>query len=510
MAAVPLRAAAVDIGSNAMRFLAAEFTAPACRSILREVRVPLRLGHDVFRVGRIEEHTAAAALRTLSGFRSLLEELKISRYRAVATSAVREAANRGDFLRSVRSEAGVRLELISGSEEARIVHRAVRDLVPREREPWISLELGGGSAELALCDKRKILWSETHGLGAVRLLETFTEAGGDPSRFRRLLEEYLASMQKPRELARLRPKAFVATGGNIEALARLCGAAADGGGTVVLPLEAMRESIERLTRLAPRDRVRLLGLREDRADVILPAALVYERIAVLFGFTDMLVPSVGVRDGILQECADRAFGRSGSRAAGTVVHAAALARKYRADGAHARQVAHLALGLFDQTAPLHGLGKRERRILAAAAVLHDIGMFIGMKSHHKNSFLLISRSELPGFSPHGMRLAALVARYHRKAEPSECHPAFAALSPADRCVVASLAALLRIADAMDREHGGQVRSLRVEIRADGVTVHAETTGDLLIERWAVERKGLLFQKTFGTPLRIAGGKEAPP
>jgi exopolyphosphatase/guanosine-5'-triphosphate,3'-diphosphate pyrophosphatase len=270
----------------------------------------------------------------------------------------------------------------------------------------------------------------------------------------------------------------------------------------------LKTLIDTLSRLPFDGRVKELGLRADRADVILPAALVYDRAAALVRAREIRVPRVGLKEGILMDLVDGATARrSHEERTDRQVWAGALAlgRRYLFDEPHGTHVASLALSLFDQLRPLHGLKGTERRILMAAGIAHDIGAHISYKKHHRHSFCLISESELPDFTPRQMLLAAHVARYHRKAEPAEAHETFAALDRAERRTVEVLASLLRIADALDREHRQNVTGVQSRVRGGAVHLTLEGEGDLLLERWALRRKAGLFEKVFDKELQIAEG-----
>ncbi len=509
----PFRCAAVDVGSNAVRFLAASFTAPSAYTVLREERSAVRLGHGVFLTGRLSPKEAAAAVEVLKDYSAQMRALKVTTCRAVATSAVRESANGQAFLERVYKESGLKLEVISGSEEARLVHRAVSSRVNLSSGTWLMVDLGGGSVEVSLADAGGVLWSESHTMGSVRLLEQL--AGGDesPGAFLRLLEEYARTLRVPAALEGTRPAGFIATGGNIETLAQMAAAEPDPSGVARFPVAVLRRLIRQLARLGYRERVQQLGLREDRADVILPAAIVYERLARLCGAAEVVVPFVGVREGTVLDLADGlcvGLERRDRREKQVLQAALAVGRKYRFDEAHGLHVARLSLSLFDQLKRLHGSGEEEREALLAAALLHDIGAFVSYKSHHKHSLYLIANSELPGVGPRQLQIVANVARYHRRAPPKPQHADFAALAPADQEAVSKLAALLRLADAMDREHQQKVRAVKVKVSDGALRLAMEGEGDLLLEGWALKRKSDLFRKAYGLEVIVApgrGGKE---
>lgn len=500
----PVRVAAIDVGSNAIRFVATEFEAPARYTILDQIRTPVRLGHDAFLSGRLADGAMAAAVDALRQYRDRMEALEVKRYRAVATSAVRDSDNGAQFVKRAHDEAGVSLEVITGAEELRLVHQAVRHRIPLGRDKWVLADLGGGSVEISLVDEDEIHWSASHGMGSVRLLEELAVAGDEPGRFARRLQEYAATLRIPLA-GRGRYAGFIATGGNIEALARLAEGEGMESRATLLPLVRLREIIDTLFRLSYRQRVTELGLREDRADVILPAALVYERLCVLSECSGIHVPKVGLKDGVLLDLVDDWTRHEPHRERQDQVvfnGAIALGKRYRFDIAHGRHVAALSLSLFDQLNELHELERADRRLLMAAAILHDVGVFINHRRHHKHSLYIISQSDLPGLTPVEIRMVANVARYHRKGGPAPHHEEFTALGDDERQRVTRLAALLRVADGLDREHLQTVHAVRASVGEKEVSLEIDGTGDLLLERWAVQKKAGLFEQTFGRDVRL--------
>jgi exopolyphosphatase/guanosine-5'-triphosphate,3'-diphosphate pyrophosphatase len=341
-------------------------------------------------------------------------------------------------------------------------------------------------------------------MGSVRLLEELQVAGDEPGRFRRRLEEYASTLKVP-AVGRSRRAGFIATGGNIEALAKLADAPTDDRGVSRLRLDSLRKLIEQLARLSYRQRVTELGLREDRADVILPAATVYEQLCNQAGFDAIHVPYVGLKDGIIIDLVDD-YARHEphvERQEQIVLNGAiALGRRFRFDAAHGRHVARLALSIFDQLQDVHGLSRDDRRVLIAGAALHDVGLFINYRKHHKHSFYIISQSELPGLTPDEILMAANVARYHRKGEPAPHHEPYMALSESQRNRAGRLAAIVRIADALDREHLQSVREVRVSANDATATIEPLGGGDMLLEKWAVQRKVAFFEKVFGMRVKV--------
>jgi len=501
----PLRIGAIDTGSNAIRFLAADFRGPRRWEPVESLRLPVRLGHKVFLRGRLASRAMDAAVEAFETFRDRIEALQIGPIRAVATSAVREARNGNLLVDRILRRTGIELEVITGTEEARLVHLAVASRIDLRGRQWILVDLGGGSVEISLADDAGMLWTESHTMGSVRLLEVVSEGVESGKRLRALLEEYVSVLRIPDPAQYWKPGGLIATGGNIEALARLAAAPVDDAGVAHLAVKDLEASVQLLTRLSYTERVQRLNLREDRADVILPAALVYLRLAKVADMPTLLVPHVGVREGVVLDLVDRHTDPEPVAVRGAqqlIQSTISLGRRFMFNEVHAVHVARLALQLFDALERLHGLGGRDRQLLQVAALLHDIGAFIESKRHHRHSLYLISRSELPGLSADETLFVANVARYHRKSHPQPHHTEYMQLTRSARARVDQLAGILRIADAMDRQHLQRVE--RATLRPEGlslrITLHGE--GDCLLERWAINRKKGLFEETFGLTVQV--------
>ena len=299
------RVAAIDAGSNAIRFVVADFDGPVSHEVIHKRREPIRLGHRVFTHGRLDDGAMDEAVRAFLDFRGEMDALGVEGMRAVATSATREAGNRDQFLERVRSETGIDLEPISGAEEARLVHLAVRSRVDLSRGRWILVDLGGGSVEVSLVTEAGILWSESYRIGTVRLLETLAEARGCQDSLRAWVGRQLSALTIPPPDSYPGPTAFAATGGNIEAIARLALSYMDPLKLAILPTNRLDAVIHLVNAMSVPQRIDELRLRPDRADVILPAALVYRHFAQLARAEHIVVPSVGVKEGVLLDVAGR-------------------------------------------------------------------------------------------------------------------------------------------------------------------------------------------------------------
>jgi exopolyphosphatase/guanosine-5'-triphosphate,3'-diphosphate pyrophosphatase len=491
----------MDVGSNAFRLVIAEFKNPEKYKVLERVRMPVRLGASVFKDQRIDPATMDAALDAFREFRKKMEEYEVVLHRAVATSATREAKNRAAFLERVHQETGLDLELIEGTEEARLVALGVKSKLSLSRGLSLILDVGGGSSEIAIVGNGEILVVESHDVGGVRLLRRANSES--PEKTLSIVRQTLQSARFPiLDFFKRRPLTrFIGTGGNIEAIAEI--ASPNGAGRSNGEHEATRVTVSRLSRtiaqlakLNPKERAEEYDLRPDRADVIVPAGAIFEYVAKRVRAREIWVPFVGLVDGVLVDVARTASteGKKELEVSQTRNAVLALLKKYDVDARHAHRVTALAVSLFDQLKAMHGLGKRDRLLLELAALLHEVGTYIGTSGHHRHSLYLISQTPILGLSETEQQVVANVARSHRKAPPDE---AYAALDQEDQERVRSLAAILRVADALDHDHKQRVNAVRAKERGSELKLRVSTRGDVSLDAWSLKDKGDLFENQFG-------------
>lgn len=517
----PTRLGVVDVGSNAVRTMIAEVlpgSSPAVR-ILESHREPVRLGRDVFLTGQVPEEKIDALVAVLARFRASCAALGVGRIEGIATAAVRDARNQAELLARVANGTGLKLRVISGSEEAWLLTAAVRSKVDLSKGRSILVDLGGGSVEVSIVQDGEIVHSDSYRLGALRVLQAL-EGGrttNDGRSFLDLVDEYVRSVED-RIRDHLGGESFdryVATGGNIDSIADLLAHESKvtrSGGIESCTLADVRDLTARLAECSFDERCARFGLRPDRADTILQAAVVYFRIGRVAKAETVLVPRVGMRDGLLHELvAETLLETSAAQHRDSLMSTCrALGRRYHIDARHAETVRTLATELFDATGTLHQLGRSERTLLEAASLLHDIGAFVNNASHHKHGWYLIRESDLAGLDDRSREVVALVVRYHRRAHPSRKHEPFDALSAADRDRVRKLAAILRVADALDRSHRAKFATLRArlddkslrlsprfEVGAGRTATPDIATPDISLERLGLGEKAALFEEVFG-------------
>lgn len=501
----------VDMGSNAIRFMVAETTG-AATAVLESHRLPVRLGRDVFHTGQIPEATMADTVDAFRRFRATCDRLHVRHVRAIATSAMRDARNRDLLMDRVRMASGIEIEVISGTQEAYLLKLAVATRLGLDDGRSLLIDVGGGSVELVLVEQGQVTNADSYRLGALRMLQSLRDADGGEAfvdllhRHLRGLERRIADRFETRPVDR-----YIAVGGNIESLADLVAGrvgAQRTEGVDSCQRKDLEQLVDELARLSLDERMQKFGLRPDRADTIVPAGIVYTHLGRLAGAERVLVPRVGIKEGLLLEVVQGHFEAFAAEDHVDVVLSScrAMGRRFHYESDHAETVLTLARQLFDQTQELHGLGGRARVLLEAAALLHDVGVAVNNDGHHKHSQYLIQSTELVGLTDDERHIVAMLARYHRKSPPAREHEEFMALRRRDRTLVERLAALLRLADALDRQHSGVVREVRVKLHEDRVDLQPTLDGEpgtrLTLEAKAVEEKGVYFAQLFGRQPRL--------
>jgi exopolyphosphatase/guanosine-5'-triphosphate,3'-diphosphate pyrophosphatase len=496
--------AAIDVGSNASRLVVAEATTPDDVRILHQDRRPVRMGHRVFVTGKLDPGAIDECVEAMRGFAQKLEELEVEHYRAVVTASARDADNAQELLSRVQS-AGIQLEAIDGTEEARLVKLAVERKLPLRDRRALLVDLGGGSLELSEVHHDEVRFSTSLEIGTVRLLESFLDGGKPVSKAQeRVLVEYLNRMLQPvaQDFLRRSYDLVAGTGGNFDSIAELC--PTPHAQIPTIDVTKARQIQARMVKMTAAQRRKAFGLRPDRADVIVPALYVLSAVADIARTGAIVAPGVGLKEGILAHLVDRHFRAWDPRLDEHLATRAAiqLGRRYHFDEPHATQVDRLACQLFDRLTPLHKLGPEDRVLLRVASLSHDIGDFIEYAAHHKHTQYILEHSDLMGLSPEHRRVAGCIARYHRRAAPSPKHEGFGKLSAESQRKVRKLSAILRLADALDRGHRSKVQKLDIAPSAQEVVVLAHGREDLSLEVWTAERKAALFEETFGRRVRV--------
>ncbi|MBV9675373.1 MAG: Ppx/GppA family phosphatase [Acidobacteriaceae bacterium] len=502
------RYAAIDVGSNSLRMLAADVS-HGITTVLAQDRQVTRLGESVFRTGRISDDAMDFLVATLSRMASVYSRLNILGVRAVATSAVRDASNQQEFLQRAGEALGTHVEIISGAEEARLIHLGVEARWPRPGERTLSIDVGGGSAELIISQNGELIDSVSKPLGAVRLTEIFLKNDPPGPEDLRHMNSFITEKLHSFYEAHAGEKFDRAIGTSASAAAVVCAVnqipraerdAADRLGASLNQIQKLNTALGTST-LAQRRK--LTGIGPRRAEIVVGGAAVFARSLEMFGHSGMYYCSAGVRDGVIADLAARGVGREVSRLSPEQrATAEALAKRYCVDFQHARHIAYLAGCLFDVLQSVHRLPPSAGKPLEAAGLLHDIGHFVSATGHHKHSAYLVANSDLPGFTDGERQVIAALCRFHRKSLPQPKHSYFDELNAESKRLVTYLTPLLRMADSLDRSNEGKVQNVKSVLRDNGIGLEIEANGDVGLELWAAGEAAKVFREIYGFPISV--------
>jgi exopolyphosphatase/guanosine-5'-triphosphate,3'-diphosphate pyrophosphatase len=508
-----MRMAAIDVGSNSIHMIIVEAAVDGGITTLWRMKEMVGIGQASFPNRAIPRPTIERAISVLSRFHQAAQQRQCEKIVAIATSAVREASNGGDFIERIRRQIGIDVRVISGREEARLIYLGVRHAIDLGDGESLIIDIGGGSVEFIVADAHRAVFLDSRKLGAARMTNQFIKSDplSDTDRDA-LLACYDAELAHPvEEILKHKPARAIGTSGTLENLALLCAGSdhdlkpdtAKPSAPPTIDRAAFQAVLENLLKTTSKDRAEMKRLDPGRKDQILAGALLVDELFKRLKLRRIQICHAALREGILVDylshhLPDLAIRQQlpNPRPRSVI----ALARRCAWHKTHSEQVARLAMRLFDQTRSLHGFGTPERELIEYAALLHDIGWHIARSGHHKHSMYLIQHGDLKNFSREEIEIIAHIARYHRKTLPKPKHLSYARLPARARKIIDTGAALLRVADGLDRSHCAVVKDLKCRISARDVKCLLQTRSDAQLELWGAARKSKWFEKIFNRPI----------
>ena len=510
-----MRLAAIDIGSNSIKMVVVEAAGDSFAVLAREKDVA-RLGHETLRQGHLTTQAIERAAETIKRFNSIAEGRGANHVVAIATASVRRASNAAQFIDEVERLAGVRVEVLSGIEEARLIGLAASQGCAARGASLLNIDIGGGSTELSLVHDGVPTQLFSINIGAVGLTEGFiTTDPVKPKELRAVRDEVRAALQRPaRELRGARWQHATGTSGTALALGealkirrrnspvqRERGAQPTGADINLVRLMRLNETLAGMNLAQRREQP---GVSAQRAEIIIAGGQILEGAMRALGIEQLRTCDWALREGViidrLRELDAESRPPVPDLADQRLRGVRAVGLRFQYEEPHALQVATLAEKIFDALAPAFKLGRNLRTLLSAAALLHDVGYQIAHESHHKHTLYLIKNSELTGFSEAERHVIANIARYHSRALPKDRHPDFSALNPWDRETVWRLGAILRVADALDRSHDARVEDVKCVRKKDTVYIQLHSSQDCENELAAAEQKSDMFEQAFNCKL----------
>jgi exopolyphosphatase/guanosine-5'-triphosphate,3'-diphosphate pyrophosphatase len=507
-----MRLAAIDIGTNSLHMIVVRIRPDLSFEIIDREKDMVRLGAGGLDGRALTPRAMQTALQVLSKFRRLAESHQVEKIEAVATSAVREAENGGEFLQAIIAQTGIRARVISGTQEARLIHLAAAYGVGLAGQVGVTIDIGGGSVEVTQGTGQSMRDGRSFKVGVIRLTERFVKSDpiskGEERKLVRHVDSELRDYLK--SIVESGYDRVIGTSGSILSIGMIAAATEDG-----VPPGSIRnrrvsaKQIHRvrkmLSELSMQKRLAIPGLEARRADISVAAAILIDTILRRLGADQITLCDMSLREGIVLDYIARhrkEIARSERYPDVRRRSVIELAERCNYAPDHAQQITRLTLQLFDATRGIHALTDREREWLEYAAVLHDVGVHISYERHHRHSYYLIRNGDLRGFEPRDVETIALIARYHRRAVPARGHEGYRSLGKRRRGVIRTLAAMLRFVETLDRSHSQVVNALHVIDRGDDLLVQLKTRGDAELELWAASRHVAPLEDALGKPLRI--------
>jgi exopolyphosphatase / guanosine-5'-triphosphate,3'-diphosphate pyrophosphatase len=519
-----MRIAAIDIGSNSIHMIVVQVRPDLSFEVIDREKDMVRLGAGGLGGRSLTASAMATALQTLTKFRRLAESHKVDEIVAAATSATREARNGGDFIAEVSHRTGIRIRVISGTEEARLIHLAASYGVDVGAGTAVVVDIGGGSVEVTLGTATRVAQGKSFKIGVIRLTEKFVKSDPlsrrDESRLVKHLNREIGGYLD--SLAASGFDRVIGTSGTILSLGALAVADTSSGQPAELrnqrvSARALRKIRKRLVAADIAERLQLPGLDPRRADLSVAGSVLLDTILRRLGAEDLTLCDLALREGLVLDYIDRntALIRKVERYPDvrrrSIVE---LAERCGYWAEHAQHVARLALSIFDQTRSVHGLAARDREWLEYGALLHDVGVHISYDRHHRHSYYLIKNGDLRGFEPGEIEVIALVARYHRQGTPKKSHEGYGDLGGTLRATVRVLSAIVRLAEGLDRSHAQALAGIDLFPRGEDYLAQLRARGDAELELWAAYRHSAPLERELDAPIRFEvaadGDKEQPP
>ena len=506
--------AAIDIGSNSLKLVIVEAAASDSFTIILQERERVRLGHETLRNRFLSAEAINLSADAIAKFRSIAESRQADVILAVATASVREAENSAEFVREIEARTGVHIEVLSSLEEARLIGVATAQFFGADKSSLLNIDIGGGSTELSLMRNGEPHKLFSMKLGAVGLTEKFLFSNPPKSKeIKGLRAEIVTALEQPKRKIKDDKWQFsTGTSGTILTLANLTSAQNGDNEKPQIHLKKLIALNEKLAKLSTEERMKISGISQQRAEVIVAGGQILEGVMRGLEIETLQPCAYALREGViidhLREIEAEALPPVPDVEDIRLRDVFAVGRRFGYEENHALQVAALAEKIFDQLAPIYNLRRHGRTMLAAAALLHDVGYHISHEAHHKHSLYLIKHSEMTGFSEPEKLLIANIARYHRGSLPKEKHIDFMALSEKDRKTAAQLGAILRLADALDHGYENHIKNLKISREKQTVVLELVGSENSGIEMIAVEKKKNLFEAAFDCKLKVVLKKAA--
>ncbi|MBP2026249.1 exopolyphosphatase/guanosine-5'-triphosphate,3'-diphosphate pyrophosphatase [Acetoanaerobium pronyense] len=496
--------ASIDVGSNSIRMLIAEIGSKGNIKILEELKKSIDIGKDTYNTGKVSLETIKDTVKILKNFSKLLDEYNIKNYRAVTTSGIRESKNKDYVIEQIKSGTGLDVEIINNSQERLLTYKAIREYLPEasqmRKEGVLIIDIGSGGVEVTLYNEGYLCFTEYVKIGSQRLKETLSEIESDTMDFPKVLEDYIESKSYliKENLLKYNVSNFIGLGGELSSIYKACKKTDEEKSMKKLSKDSLKEFYKEARNLSSEELSEILGINEKQSEMVVPTLAISQKFIEMTKSKDIYVPRASLRHGILADMADEAYDTQRKiDFIEDIRHSIVdIAIKYRVDYQHVEHVKDMALKIFDKTKKIHFLSERDRLLMEIASLLHDIGKYVNVNNYQVYSFHIIKALDIMGISDREMDIIAHVAKFHADEEP-QGSKSYEVLSYDNKIRISKMAAIVKLADALDLSHKNKIKSIDVKIKGSTLTITASSNEEIPLEKWYFHKISDFFEEVMG-------------
>ena len=502
----PVPVAVIDVGSSFLRMLIGQIDAKGRIIVIDDLVKSTNIGRDTFSIGRVTADSIYETCDTIKGFAALMKDYHVRNYRAVATSGLRDAANKEYVLDQILNRTGIDVQIINTAQERYYTFKALvvtcKNLPEMQQEGLLLVNMGSGGLGITLYNSGKMKLREYFKIGSLRLWESLSEMEKTTPDFPKLMEEFLESQiySVHERILKEDPKHFVCLGGQLSQICALCHS--EGGNHSapdVISRHALAIIVKKIEKMTIEQITSAFGLSRNDIETILPSIIILHKMLQMSGAELIYAPTAALRQGILVDIGDKIMKSEKQKFFNEDILNSVwyLGEKFGIDKKHCRKVFDISLAIFDAAKKMHGMGENERLLLMICAIMHDVGRFVNVNQHDIQGYSLMKSTEIMGFSNYEIELMANIVMYHSSTHPSPTDVNYAVLSEDDKILVSKLAAILKLAEALDTTHKQRIRTVEVEKNGRELLIKVQTDDNILLEEWNFKSAAVFFEEVMG-------------
>ena len=496
--------AAIDVGSNYVRMFIAQVTKQGEILPLEDLKHTIHIGKDSFAYGKIATESIHELCEHLKGFVQLMREYKIRHYRAVSTSGIREAQNKDYVLEQIRLKTGLEVEEINNAEERFLMYKGLREYLSSDQDLYedgvLLLNITSGGVEISIYKERKLKFTEYIKIGSLRLREILSDLEKMTIDFPSVMEEFVKSKIDivEHDIRKMKIKNFIGLGGELGTLFNICLGEMSQGERFIhgQQLENLHKKVRKMT---AEQMIKEYGIPKSQAQILLPSVIIFKYFLEMTKAEGIHSPLVSLRHGLIVDLSDECFNteRKKEGLEDIIQSAWYIGKKYGMDEVHATYIQNIALSIFEQTRKIHRLGHRERLFLQVSCILHDVGKYVNLNEHNFYSSSIILSQGIMGFSNRELQMIANIVRYHSMENPSYSDESYRVLNDRDKIIVSKLAAILKLAEALDMSHKQKIKDLDITFNGENLYFKVQAKEEILLENWNFTYQAGFFEEVLG-------------